>query len=617
MSLITELRRRNVIRVAMAYIALAWLVVQVLDSLAPLFGIGDSASRLIVILMAIGLVPVLVVSWLFELTPEGFKREGEVDHDAATSRASARRLDRVIIGVLAVAVVYFAVDKFVIDPARDAEVVAEATEKARTEALLGEFGDRSIAVLPFADDSADGDQEYLSDGIAEEIINLLSSIREIRVISRSSSFAFRDRTMPLAEVADRLNVRYVMEGSVRRAGETLRITAQMIDPRTDTALWSENFDRDFGDVFAIQDEIAGEVVDKLEIELKGGKPRSKPVDTEAYALYLRAKDLVSKQNWTATQEAEALLEQSLAIDDQHAAAWLLYWPINSQKVFFSDFTFPEFALVTRDAIENALRAEPMNAKARSMLARLSYAAMSTWEGEAKALAYGMSLDPLDPEINSAVGTFLRTIGVFEKAESYFAYALARDPLNAATLRGMMSLYRTAGNAAAGLEMNQRLHDITGGTGGLWNRGMFYLMLGDAEKALEAFDEWGEAQPDSPHAHHGRALANLRLGHTGEFERNLSKLEEAGGAPDLLAHLYIQLGRYDDAIEALSASINPPRSFGPPALRTSVFFTELHDHPFWQELLERRGTSETQLAAIGLDKLFPGPGLPPTVPVSPP
>ena len=222
MSLISELKRRNVLRVAAAYVALAWLVVQVLDSLAPMFGISDETARLIVILMAIGLVPALVVSWLFELTPEGFKREGEVDHASADGRAAAKRLDRVIIGVLALAVVYFAVDKFVLDPARDVEIAEAAAEQARDEALVSSFGDRSIAILPFADRSPGLDQQYFSDGIAEEIINLLSRVREIRVISRSSSFAFKGQDLSLAEIAARLDVRYVMAVSYThlRAHET-------------------------------------------------------------------------------------------------------------------------------------------------------------------------------------------------------------------------------------------------------------------------------------------------------------------------------------------------------------------------------------------------------------
>jgi len=610
MSLLTELKRRNVIRVAMAYVALAWLVVQVLDSLAPLFGIGDGTARLIVIIMAIGLVPVLVVSWLFELTPGGFKRERDVDHDAAASRASARRLDRVVISVLALAVTYFAVDKFVIDPSRDAEIAAEAAEKARVEALLGEFGDRSIAVLPFADLSPERDQEYFSDGVAEEIINLLSTVREIRVISRSSAFSFKGQSLPLSEIADRLDVRYIMEGSVRRAGDRLRITAQMIDALTDTQLWSENFDRDFGDIFAIQDEIAAEVVEKLAVELTAEMPTSRAVDPEAYALYLQAKDRLNKQTSTALNEAESLLEQSLSIDDRHAAAWLLYWDIYSGKVFFEGWTWPEWALHAREAVETALEIDPHNVLAKAYLARLQFHAMSTWEGEAQAL------DPLNIEFNVEVGRFLRTLGLAERAVPYYDFATQRDPLTAGLWRGKMNTNLHAGRYKEALEANTRLREIAGGAGGLWNRGRIYLALGDLENARACFEEWAEEQPESDVGHLGLILIHQVLGNDSIVAENLAKLEAVNRA-EYLAAAYARLGRHEEALDLLEAHIDPPREFGPLGMRQDPLYQDIRDHPRFAGLLRQQGTAEDQIAAMQIDSLFPGPGLPPTIPVDPP
>jgi TolB-like protein len=616
MSVITELKRRNVLRVAAAYIALAWLVVQVLDTLAPMFGLSEAAARLIVISMAIGLVPVLVVSWLFELTPEGFRRESDVKHAARASRDSARRLDRAIIGLLAVAVVYFAFDKFMLDPARDAEIASEAAEQARDEALLGSFGDRSIAVLPFADLSPSGDQEFFSDGVAEEIINLLSTIREIRVISRSSAFSFKGQSLPLSEVAERLDVRYIMEGSVRRAGDRLRITAQMIDARTDTQLWSENFDREFGDVFAIQDEIAAEVVDKLAVELSSEMPTSRAVDPEAYALYLQAKDRLNLQTKSAVDEAEKLLQQSLAIDDQHAAAWLLYWDIYGGKVFFDGWTWPEWAIQVREPVETALAIDPHNVRAKAYLARLRFEAMSTWKGEAQALAYGMSLDPLSIEFNVQVGRFLRTLGLAEKAVPYSDYATQRDPLSAGLWRGKMVTNLHAGRYEEALEANTRLREIVGGVGGLWSRGRIYLALGDLENAQACFEVWAESEPESSVSPLGLLLVHAELGNESIVAENLEKLERSGDT-EFLAAAYVRLGRYEEALDLLEAHISPPREFGPLGMREDPLYRDLRDHPRFAALLRQQGTGEDQVAAIGIDELFPGPGLPPTIPVAPP
>jgi TolB-like protein len=596
----------------MAYIALAWLVIQVLDSLAPLFGISEAWARLIVIIMAIGLVPVVVVSWLFELTPEGFRREGDVDHEAPASRDSARRLDRIIIGVLAVAVVYFAVDKFVFDPARDAEIVEEAAEQARDEALLGSFGDRSIAVMPFADMSPNGDQAYFSDGVSEEIINLLSRIQDLRVISRSSAFSFKGQGLPVGEIAERLNVRYVMEGSVRRAGDALRITAQMIDARTDTQLWSENFDRQFGDIFAIQDEIAAEVVGKLEIELTGAMPSSTVVDPEAYALYLQAKEQLNLQTSTAAQQAERLLEQSLAIDERHAAAWLLYFRVNSTKVYWGDWTWPEWGLYTRVAIETALEIDPQSIEAKAYLARLSLGAMATFEGEARALAYSMSLDPLNVEFNVNAGRFLRQIGLPEKAIPYHEFATQRDPMSSLMWRSQMNSQIYAGRYEDALESNTRLREIVGEAGGLWNRGMIFLLLEDLDNALSCFEEWAEAQPQSPHGLHGLVLVHTQLGNERIAVDYLARLEQAENNAHLLASAYAWLGRHEEALDLLDGAIEPPRKFGPLGMRNDPLYRGLREYPRFEELVRKQGAGADRVAAMKIEDLFPGPGLPPKV-----
>jgi adenylate cyclase len=618
MTVMAELKRRNVLRVGAAYLALAWLVVQVLDTLAPLFGLTEATARLIVIVLAIGLVPVLIVSWLFELTPEGFKRESEVDHAAVDSRAAARRLDRVVIGVLALAVIYFAVDKFVIDPSRDARIASEAAEQARDAALLGSFGDRSIAVLPFADLSPEGNQEYFSDGVAEEIINLLSTIREIRVISRSSAFSFKGQSLPLSEIAERLDVRYIMEGSVRRAGDRLRVTAQMIDARTDTQLWSESFDREFGDVFAIQDEIASEVVDQLEVELSGSEPASERVEPEAYALYLRAKNLVNRQTLDASLNAEKLLNESLTIDPRHAAGWLLYVTIYGQLAYFQGWTMPELALKARDAVENALEVDPANAQAKAYLASLSYEAMSTWPGEARAVAYAMSLEPGDPVFNADVSAFLRALGRPGKAVRYAEYAAIRDPLSARFQRTLMLSHFSAGNFEEALEANRRMREITGGTGGLWYQGMIHLLAGDSTAALAAFDEWAAGSgDDNRFAIHGRTLVHLVRGEQAEFEEGLEQLQRLDDSEWLLAMAYTLAGQPDEAVQAIDRMIDPPRDFGPPDMNASPIFSKLSSHPRWEELLRKRGTHPEQIAEIPVDEYFPGPGLPPTIPVEAP
>ena len=307
MSLISELNRRNVLRVGAAYLVVAWLIIQVAETIFPLFGFDDTPARIVVVVLAIGFPLALILSWVYELTPEGLKLEKDIDRSRSITHHTGKKLDRAIIVTLALAVGYFAVDKFVLDPVRDEMLEENVAERVRDEMLIESYGDRSIAVLPFVNMSDDAGNEYFSDGISEEVLNLLARISDLRVISRSSAFSFKGKDVAIPAIAEQLNVAHVLEGSVRKSGNTVRITAQLIEGRTDTHLWSETYDRELDDIFAIQDEIAATVVDKLRITLLGDTPRSKSLKPEAYSLFLQARQLRRLQSAESLLEAERLL----------------------------------------------------------------------------------------------------------------------------------------------------------------------------------------------------------------------------------------------------------------------------------------------------------------------
>ena len=333
MSLFAELKRRNVFRVAAAYVVTAWLVIQVVETILPAFGFGDTAVRYVTIAFAVGLIPVLVLSWVFEWTPEGIKREAEVDDYAPASLKAAKRFDRLILVVLALALGYFAFDKFVLEPQREsAEAVQqqaeieEARQEGRTEALVESYGDKSIAVLPFRDMSPQGDQEYFSEGIAEELLNILARESQLRVISRTSSFAFKGQPLEVPEIAKRLKVGHVLEGSVRKAGNTVRITAQLIEARSDTHLWSQTWDRELTDILAIQDEIAAAVAESLHTVLLGtvGSAVAEELteaELEAYELVLKGRYLLNQFDRDANQSAVKLYERAIEVAPGYAPAY--------------------------------------------------------------------------------------------------------------------------------------------------------------------------------------------------------------------------------------------------------------------------------------------------------
>jgi len=324
MSLFTELKRRNVFRVAIAYLAGAWLLIEVTETLFPIYGLSDAAIRLVVTLLAIGFPILLIFSWVFELTPEGLMLEKDIDRSVSVTHHTSKKLDRAIIVLLALALGYFSFDKFVLEPARDVELVEETAQQTRSDVMLESYGDNSIAVLAFADMSPEGDQEYFSDGISEELLNLLSKVPDLRVISRSSSFTFKGKDIDIPTIAEQLNVAYILEGSVRKAGNQVRITAQLIEAHSDTHLWSETYDRELENIFLVQDEISAAIVGVLKEQL-GLQVESAPqviamANTEAYEAIMRGRYLMAQRTRVTIEGAVREFEKAVALDPNSALA---------------------------------------------------------------------------------------------------------------------------------------------------------------------------------------------------------------------------------------------------------------------------------------------------------
>lgn len=266
MQLFKELQRRNVFRVAIGYVVSGWLLAQVADLVLENIGAPDWVMQTILLVLALGFPVVLFLSWAYEVTPEGIKRESEVDRIQSTTQVTGRKLDRAITGLLVIALAYFAYDKFVLSGDREAALV-EATMQSATEQAastdLSTESSKSVAVLPFAALSSGEDDGYFADGLTEEILNSLAALPELLVTARTSSFHFKDLNLPVPEIAATLGVDNVVEGSVRRSGNQLRITAQLIRAADGFHLWSQTYDRTMDDVFAVQEDIATSIAETL------------------------------------------------------------------------------------------------------------------------------------------------------------------------------------------------------------------------------------------------------------------------------------------------------------------------------------------------------------------
>jgi TolB-like protein/Tfp pilus assembly protein PilF len=317
MSFFNELKRRNVFRVGIAYAVASWLLLQLSDILVPLLNLPESAQRLVLLLLVIGFFPALIFAWAFEMTPDGIKKEKDVDRSQSITGQTGHKLDRSIIVVLLVAVVYFAWDNF-----SSTAPESVATPEVTPGPAPVEYTQKSIAVLPFTNMSEDASNEYFSDGISEEILNSLAKVTELKVAGRTSSFAFKGRNEDLRLIGETLGVSHILEGSVRKAGNKVRITAQLIKVDDGFHLWSDTYDRELTDIFAIQDEIAGAILEQLKATLLDGQSiATTPVDTRAYELYLLARQRIYTRNRMQLESALELLDEALEIDPGFAPAW--------------------------------------------------------------------------------------------------------------------------------------------------------------------------------------------------------------------------------------------------------------------------------------------------------
>jgi TolB-like protein len=368
MSLFSELKRRNVFRVGIAYLITGWLVMQVADVVLNNIAAPEWVFQVIMLVVAIGLPLVLVFAWAFELTPEGLKREKDVNRGQSITNLTGRKLDRAIIVVLVAAVAYFIWESRFADQGSQAVSEEAALQSADPAEMLQASAAPSIAVLPFVNMSEDAGNEYFSDGIAEEILNALAKVRQLKVAGRTSSFAFKGQNDDLRRIGEALGVNHILEGSVRKAGNQVRITAQLVQVQDGFHLWSETYDRELVNVFAIQDEIAGAILDQLKLRLLEGEASgltAATTDTQAYERYLLAKQRIYDRNKLSLEAAGELLDSVIEIDPYYAPALaqrgIVYLLLREGQ--YGDIPLEEALELAKELLDRALALDPELAEA--------------------------------------------------------------------------------------------------------------------------------------------------------------------------------------------------------------------------------------------------------------
>ncbi len=331
-SFFKELRRRNVFKVGIAYLVLAWLVIQITQAAIPALHLPDWINSAVFFFGLIGFPFAIFFAWAFEITPEGIKKESEIKPEESVTAHTGRKLDFIIIGLLAVGMVYFIYESRFEDSTDQSNVTTDNNINSNSEPVYEPSESvtipdgSSIAVLPFVNMSSDKEQEYFSDGISEEILNVLAKIPHLKVTSRSSSFYFKDSKINLSEVANKLGVKNILEGSVRKFGNRIRITAQLIEAESDSHLWSETYDRELVDLFVIQDEISAAIVDalksKLGLEVAAVNRDLSTVNLDAHNAYLQGRYYLEKRTEVNLKKALQFFDNAINISSDYAPAWM-------------------------------------------------------------------------------------------------------------------------------------------------------------------------------------------------------------------------------------------------------------------------------------------------------
>jgi TolB-like protein/Flp pilus assembly protein TadD len=587
-----QLKRRNVFRVAILYLVVCWLILDPVHVVFHMLEVPAWANRLVVVLMAIGFPAVVIFAWVYEITPEGLKPTVEVPHTESIRKLTAQRLDRAIIAVLAVlavALAYLVIDKFWISKRVAAPQPVTVARSTAARSSVNQAGPtfspppHSIAVLPFVNLSGDKEQEYFSDGLTEELLNSLAEIDGLQVAARTSSFSFREHP-DIASVAHKLNVATVLEGSVRRSANTVRVTAQLINAVTGFHQWSKTYDRDLGDVLKLQTEIATAVASALKVALLGDISAKIELggthNPTAFDAYLRG----SRPLYNSVGDAEGLqsaigaFTEAIHLDPNYALAFAG----RSLALGRHAVEYGRDPAAVREGLEKALSdahqaitLTPELAEGYRALA-LFEAASQQYRQASEAYERALALAPRNARVLTEYGRFTVLMGRADAGIAAGRRAVVLDPLNPNChyrLGNALFYARHYEEAVAAYDAALALEPDNSRTQGL--RGLAYYALGDLQSARASC----EVKPGNWVTHWCLSVIYDRLGRHADAEAELAKLKAAGG--DTYAYqyatVYAQWGNRPKSLEWLETALRV-RDSGLISLKTDPLFDPLRKEP---------------------------------------
>lgn len=576
-----ELGRRNVIRVTIAYVMLAWIVAQVAELALDSFESPDWVIKTILLVLALGLPIAMFFAWAFEMTPEGIKKEKDVDRSQSITGRTGRKLDLAIIAMLAVALVAVVTDNYVLDgPAPDSIPV-------QTQGV-------SIAVLPFVNMSSDEDQEYFSDGISEELLNLLAKIPEFQVAGRTSSFTFKGQNLDLKEIGHSLGVENILEGSVRKNGNRVRITAQLVKVSDGFHLWSETYDRTLDDIFAVQDDIANKVVSALEIKLLGGTPNHPKTqlgieNAQAYDAYLKGLFYYNRSGTDNLEKAAAHMQEAVTLAPESALAWAGLARALEGFAGQSDFDPADILVRARSAAGKSLALDLELPDAHLAIAEINYSWDWDWAGAEEALNNALALSPANLDAQLLRVNLHVTYGQLGQAEQLAREILARDPLNDRVPRELVNILLFDSRFMEAAEMGERLvkDDPNMPFIRAW-LSIVYVHLGQLTLAIEH----AQLETVSFARYVALATAHHAAGNIEAATLAQQQLLESHG--DLAAYqqavLFAAWGENDTALDWLEVA-HRQHDPGIVDIKSDIGFIALRDHPRFVSILQKMNLAD--------------------------
>ena len=570
MNFFAELKRRNVYKVAVAYIVVGWALAQGIAQVFPVFDVPNWAIRLIVLLIIIGFPIALVIAWAFELTPEGIKRTEDVD-PAVDSRAKSHAWIYVVIVAALLSISLFFIGRY--------------TARNSSNGSSSGLSAKSIAVLPLLNESGDPNDEYFSDGLSEELIAALGQIKDVKVIGRSSSFRFRDTKEEPKTVGEKLGVSTLLEGTVRKQGDRVRIVAELVNAADGIQLWTRTFDRELKDIFAVQEEIARAVAESLKVTLLGAQDRPAqrraPSNVEAHNAYLQGHFHFQRRNLEDYRKAVSYFDQAIRLDPDYALA---YAERSEAWTFIGDLTGqrePAWSKARTDA-EKAVAIAPALAEAHAALGWVRFFIDWKFAEGLSELKRAKELSPANPTANDLLARVIVYLGRVDEAERQARHAVELDPLSVIAQGNLARVLLFAGKLDEADAAARKAAELQPASASSHRWQVVVAVLrGDRETALRE----AQLEPDEGYRRFELALAQQLQGDRQAADAALADLIANGRdqLPYQIAEVYALRGEKDKAFEWLQIAFDD-HDTGTLALLVDPLLRGLRDDPRYKNLL---------------------------------